>query len=137
MPLSDCGCFHGGIAPRGSVVPKRGLSNFIEVGEALAEIRDARLYRVEHGTFEDYCRKKWGFTRMQASRLIGAAEVCNQLVTDQPPKTESQARPLTKLETPEQQREAWTAAVETSGGKPTAKHVEACGRGGIRYDSVV
>lgn len=103
---------------------ERGLGNFIEVGEALAEIRDSRLYRIEHKTFEDYCRTKWKFSRMQASRLIGAADVCNQLVTK--PGAESQARPLTRLDSPEQRREAWADAVEQSAtGKPTAREVEA------------
>jgi hypothetical protein len=109
---------------------KRGLDTFVEVGEALLEIRDSRLYRIEHATFEDYCREKWGFTRMQASRLINAAEattnVTNWLQPESPkPTTESQARPLTKLP-PEEQPAAWAKAVERADGKqPTAKQVEA------------
>lgn len=106
-------------------VIQRGLSNFIEVGEALLSIRDERLYRIEHKTFEDYCRKKWSFTRHQANRLIGAsAAVANLEPTGSKPASERQMRPLVPLE-PEQQREAWEAAVEASDGKPTAKHVEA------------
>ena len=31
---------------------ERGLQTFIEVGEALREIRDHRLYRGDHPTFE-------------------------------------------------------------------------------------
>lgn len=108
-------------------VIKRGLSNFIEVGEALAEVRDSKLYRIEHDTFENYCRKKWGMTRQNASLLIGASKVTAELSStlDSAPTSVRQATPLTKLETPEQQREAWTTAVEASDGKPTAKHVEA------------
>lgn len=37
-----------------------GLKTFVEVGSALMEIRDSRLYRQEFGTFEDYCRERWG-----------------------------------------------------------------------------
>jgi hypothetical protein len=33
-------------------VVQKGLATFIEVGRALAEIRDRKLYRVEYGTFE-------------------------------------------------------------------------------------
>ena len=104
-----------------------GMQTFVHVGNALLEIRDARLYRQEFGTFEDYCRERWGFTRMRASQLISAAEVVGNLGVNnclQPPSTESQARPLAPLE-PAQQREAWAKAVETApNGKVTAAHVE-------------
>lgn len=42
-------------------------------GEALATIRDERLYRVSHTTFDDYVRERWGFTRWTANRMIAAA----------------------------------------------------------------
>lgn len=51
------------------------LRTFVEVGEALMEIRDARLYREGFGSFEDYCRERWSFSRVQAHRLIEASEV--------------------------------------------------------------
>lgn len=31
----------------------------VEAGEALREIRDSRLYRETHTTFEDYCRERF------------------------------------------------------------------------------
>jgi hypothetical protein len=105
---------------------KSGLQTFVEVGEALMEIRDSRLYRVEFGTFEEYCRVKWGMSRIQAHRLIGASEVTkNVLPTGNiVPTKESQARPLTKLPA-EQQPVAWEKAVERAGGEqPTARQVE-------------
>jgi len=106
-------------------VIQSGLETFELVGNALLSVRDSKLYRETHGTFEDYCREKWAIERAHAHRLIGAAKVvANLSPTGDTPKTERQARPLTKLE-PEQQKEAWTAAVEASGGQPTAKHVEA------------
>lgn len=104
---------------------ENGLQTFVEVGEALMEIRDSRLYRVEHSTFEDYCREKWKFTKTQANRLIGAADVAKNLAPiGVIPASESQARPLTKLPA-EQQPAAWEKAVEKAGGEqPTAKQVE-------------
>ena len=36
-----------------------GLGTFYYVGSALLEIRDSRLYRSTHATFEDYCRDRW------------------------------------------------------------------------------
>ncbi len=107
-------------------VIERGLNTFVEVGTALLAIRDRRLYRAEFGTFEDYCRQRWGLVRRQADRLIQAAEMSDNL---RPmglilPITERQARPLTGLP-PEQQREAWALAVQTApDGKITASHVE-------------
>jgi hypothetical protein len=42
---------------------KAGLATFLEVGSALAEIRDRRLYRVEFETWDDYLEKKHGLKR--------------------------------------------------------------------------
>lgn len=53
-------------------VIEKGLQTFIEVGNALLEIRDSRLYRQDYGTFEDYCRKRWKISRAHAYRLIEA-----------------------------------------------------------------
>jgi hypothetical protein len=104
---------------------KTGLDTFVEVGEALLEIRDSRLYRIEHNTFEEYCREKWGMNPRYANRIIGASMVSENLGPMGPkPTTERQARPLTKLP-PEEQPKAWAAAVEKAEGKqPTAKQVE-------------
>ncbi len=44
-------------------------------GDALREIRDSRLYRQEHPTFEVFCEKEYGVSRSRAYRLIEAAEV--------------------------------------------------------------
>ena len=41
------------------MVIEMGWSTFVEVGLALARIRDARLYRIEFDTFETYCRERW------------------------------------------------------------------------------
>jgi hypothetical protein len=106
---------------------KHGFGHFIEVGEALVEIRDSRLYRLEFKTFEDYCRDKWHMSRPRVYQLVGTAAVAKNLSTmvDIPePSSERQARPLTKLKEPEQQRAAWNKAVESSPtGHPTAKEV--------------
>jgi hypothetical protein len=36
---------------------------FASVSDALREIRDRKLYRGTHATFEDYCRERWGLTQ--------------------------------------------------------------------------
>lgn len=105
---------------------ERGLATFVEVGHALAAIRDGRLYRATHRTFEDYCRDRWEFDRVRAHRLIRAAGVVDDLlpIGNTVPATESQARPLVAL--PADQRViAWRRAVDSApNGRPTASHVE-------------
>lgn len=105
---------------------------FDEVGNALISLRDKRLYRSTHDTFERYCQEQWDMTSRRANQLIKAAEVmqnlkannngnnCSQIL----PANEAQIRYLTSL-TPEQRREVWQKAVEKSpNGKPTANLVK-------------
>lgn len=108
------------------VVIEGGLQSFIEVGRALSEIRDGRLYRATHMTFEMYCQDRWDMSRQRASQFIQATTVVDRLSTivDTPPENESQVRPLTKLPDDEQVA-AWKEAVATAPeGKVTAAHVE-------------
>lgn len=106
---------------------ERGLQTFFEVGSALMDIRDKRLYRATHKTFEDYCNARWQFSRVHAHRLITAASVMQNLLPmgNILPETERQARALNGL-TPEQQQAAWGQAVEQAeGSTPTAAQVAA------------
>jgi hypothetical protein len=104
---------------------ERGLTTFVEVGSALMQIRDGRLYRAEFATFEEYCQDRWGMSRIRAHQLIGASSVAANVLTvvNTPPTNERQARPLAPLE-PDQQRVAWAHAVETAPeGRPSEAHV--------------
>lgn len=77
-------------------VIERGKAAFVEVGEALLEIRDRRLYRESHGTFDDYCRERWDFARSTAYQFIDAARVVSAMA-DIPvpaPSSERVAREL-------------------------------------------
>jgi hypothetical protein len=106
-------------------VIERGIQTFIEVGNALLEIREKRLYR-DYGKFEEYCRDRWGMSRIRAHQLIDAARVVGNVLTtvNTVPANEAQCRPLTVLE-PEEQVEVWEEACETApDGKVTAKHVQ-------------
>ncbi|RCJ32641.1 hypothetical protein A6769_27635 [Nostoc punctiforme NIES-2108] len=103
---------------------------FFEAGKALAELRDRRLYRSSHRTFEEYCRDRFGHSRRQSYLLMDAAvvfdnlvEICDQF-DHKLPTAEGQVRPMTKLE-PQEQQEAWLRAVEVAGGKvPTGRIVK-------------
>lgn len=54
---------------------------FFEAGKALMELRDRRLYRSTHKTFDEYCRLRFGYTRMAATHKIAAATVMENLST--------------------------------------------------------
>ena len=103
---------------------------FFEAGKALTELRDRRLYRSTHKTFEEYCRERFGHSRRQSYLLMDAAVVFDNLMEKCDPMdhilptNERQVRPMTKLE-PHQQQEVWVKAVEQSGGKvPPARIVK-------------
>jgi hypothetical protein len=105
---------------------ERGLRAFWEMGQALRQIRDKRLYRQDYSTFEDYCISRWEMSRRSADQLIGAATVYENFERHGAqilPANERQTRPLVPLP-PEQQREAWTRAISTApNGRVTSTHV--------------
>lgn len=103
----------------------RGLTSFVEVGQALAKIRDGKLYRSTHETFEQYVKERWDIGRAHAYRLIGAAETVPVLspIGDTLPANESQIRPL--LQFPVKDRPTvWKEVVRQCNGEITGKDVE-------------
>lgn len=80
-------------------VIEKGKQSFVEVGSALMNIRDGKLYRKDHKTFEDYCQSRWGFNRHRGSQLISAAIAVQQLPADLVTivTNEGQARALAKV----------------------------------------
>jgi hypothetical protein len=109
-------------------VVQRGLATFIEVGRALAEIRDRRLYRQTHGTFEEYCHEKWLLSRTRAYQMIDAATVST--IVDKAalpaPANEAQARELVPLlrEDERQAVEVWRELRDEHGDDLTAERVK-------------
>ncbi len=61
-------------------VIESGVESFLATGSAMKEIRDQRLYREGHRTFESYLKTKWGFDRSYAHRLIDASDVKKDLL---------------------------------------------------------
>lgn len=106
---------------------ERNLKIFYEVGTALLTIRDRRLYRASHKTFEEYCRAKWSIGNRYADKLMRSAKVIENLKstpTGVLPATERAARPLAFLP-PDKQREVWNDAVkESPKGAPSSREVE-------------
>ena len=103
---------------------ERGMKTFIEVGQALAAVRENRLYRADYDTFESYCQGRWGFTRQRAQQITAAADLVTTIVDAglPAPTNEGQARELGKVPEPER-AEVWKKTVERTEGKPTAAAV--------------
>ena len=93
-------------------VIERGKLTFVEVGNALAEIRDSRLYRAQYSTFEQYCKERWGWSRSYSYRQIEAAQAVQVLPMGNIPTNERGARPLVTL-TPEE-REKVAGSIGTA-----------------------
>ena len=56
---------------------------FYVAGMALKVLRDKKLYRETHRTFESYVKERFGFTKAAAYYLISAFEVVNNLKSQQ------------------------------------------------------
>lgn len=105
-----------------------GLCTFVAVGTALMEIRDARLYRQSHPSFEAYVQSVLALTRPRAYQLIDSAQVMRDLSTigDIPslPRNEGQARELSRWKTPEERAEKWKNVLSAAEGRPvTARFI--------------
>lgn len=109
----------------------RGLGTFVEVGTALATIRDERLYLALYATFEDYCREAWGFSDSRARQMIGAALAAETVaaVTNVTVENEGQARAIAQVirsDGPERAAEVLAEVAET--GKVTAAAIREAAR---------
>lgn len=106
---------------------EKGFKTFIMVCDALVDVRDKKLYRASHKTFQDYCADRWKMTARHANRLMLSGPVVKnieseQLVSSVPvavPQNEAQTRPLQPL-TKEKQVAAARIVAEKQ-GKHTAK----------------
>lgn len=127
---------------------EEGKQAFEQVGLALLEIRDRKLYRQSHSSFQNYCRDRWQFTGRRAYQMVEAAAVVQSIKDandetvnncSQFPTTESQCRPLSVVE-PAQRAEVFQKAVQKakSENKPvTARRVEAAVNEHIEKPEVV
>jgi hypothetical protein len=109
-------------------VVERGFQTFIDVGQALQEIRDGRLYRAAHATFAEYCRERFGFSDSRGRQLIAAAKTVTAVTLSgfDPPKNEWEARETarrmraTSSGTDERSEDSGTVTVVTPSGQETA-----------------
>jgi hypothetical protein len=112
-----------------TITIKEGMKSFCATGSALKKIKEEKLYREIHKTFEKYVQSTFQMSPRRANQFISASEVIENLKQNGNncpvlPINESQARVLASLPK-EQQVEVWTKAVENSAGEvPTAKIVK-------------
>ncbi len=112
-------------------VVEDNMVSWMKVGFALREIRDRKLYRMSHATFEQYTKERFDCARSTAYQLITGVEVIENVRNADKtcpvlPEKESLARPLAKLE-PEEQAKAWDMAInrakESGADVVMSKHV--------------
>lgn len=107
-------------------VIESGVKVFYELGKALKEIKEGKLYRLTHSTFEEYCEQKWGLSKAYMNRTIQSCEVVENLTPMGAiiPMNERQTRPLASLVNPEHQREVWQRIINKNPEKITEKIIE-------------
>ena len=93
------------------------LRSFVDIGDALLEIRESRLYRDEHTTFERYCQERWNITKSRANQLISASRLVENLENEDAngvlPSSESVARELQRADA-DRQHDVWSQAVSSA-----------------------
>jgi hypothetical protein len=104
-------------------IVQTNLQTFLTTGRALAEIRNRRLYREEHESWESYCTRKWGFGYGHANDLIRSTEVAEGLLAScagsggdaplPPDLSPDVLRPLQRLDPPLQSA-CWRLASRVS-----------------------
>lgn len=117
---------------------RKGLVTFIEVGRALAEIHDNRLYRESHGDFKIYCKDVWdlgqstAYQKMDGYRAVKYLEDQSSAMAEVSedgsvsdiilPVNERQVRPLVLLKKdPAAQLKAWALVQEELKTNPKAR----------------
>ena len=100
-----------------------GLQSWIEVGEALIEIRDSRLYRIEAGTFEEYCQSKFKIQKSYVYQLMTGSKVARDLSATAD-VSQKAIREIAKV-APEKRQEVFEKATATASGHvPTAREIK-------------
>lgn len=107
-----------------------GLPSVWSVGAALIRVRDARLYREDFASFQEYSESKWQLSLSHAKRLMDAAEVKGELEDRAPTLAklvvnEAQARELGKY--PEEEQTKVLRGIKKSGEPITAEAIRAFG----------
>ena len=103
---------------------ERGFSTFLDVGSALAKIRDGQLYRASHETFASYCLERWKITARRAYQIMDAAGAVASLPEDVKRGSQISAKAAEQLsKVPEEKRESVVRRAAQK-GRVTARSVK-------------
>lgn len=109
-------------------VVRRGLDTFVEVGQALHEIAEGRLYRqAGYSDFGTYCRERFGFGRARGNELIDAAAIVRDMsaIADMsPPQNAWMARALGRIADPDERAAVWRAVNAPDRPPPTGRRID-------------
>ncbi len=73
-------------------VVQEGLRTYQEVGSALDEIKERKLYKPQYKNFKTYLEQRWQISRAHAYRLMNAVKVAEMSPIGDKPANEHQAR---------------------------------------------
>lgn len=98
---------------------RKGIASWYDTANALKIIRDEKLYRETHETWDAYCQDNWDISRSYAHRQIEAVQFVDKLATNDP-IPEGQLRELVKAgdDAPKVWKEACRRAPKLASGKP-------------------
>jgi hypothetical protein len=100
---------------------------FHKAGKALMHLRDRRLYRSTHPSWEAYCQDRFVFSHQNADKKIAAARVVDVLTSNHCqllPSCVEQAYPLSKLKEEKEIVESWEELTQ-EGKRPSGRRVSA------------
>jgi hypothetical protein len=104
---------------------ERGFQTFLEVGQALKEIKDQKLWKPRYVSFEEYCHARWKWGLRYSNKVIQSSEIA-YTVGPPYPANEGIARELAKLIEQDEERgkPAWAEFIKKN-PHPTAKETRA------------
>lgn len=102
---------------------ERHLKSFWEMAEEYRYIRDNKLYRKNHQSWETYCKDRWGLSKTTVNTTIRAADVRASLAAQNGqdpdrvlPQVTDQAAALLVVPDEDERAEVWQEAVRRRGG---------------------
>jgi hypothetical protein len=113
-------------------IVKKGSEVFLEVGNALAEIRDQKLWKhadppegeADYASFDDYRDRKWGFTERHVRQIRQDSDTVNRLDRKHASAITSQRQATALSRLPEDQRAGVIEAIQAEGKPLTARAIK-------------
>jgi len=87
-------------------------ASYRETGKALHEIKSHGLFKETHRTWQDYLRKRWGFSRQRAHQLMQAWTEAETSTAVDIAKTEREARRRRQRKSPTENVSTLEAKIE-------------------------